>query len=265
MSNSKTHKYNKLFSLAKKTVAITGGLGLIGNEIVNACSELNAHVIVLDINKEKADSIIQKNPNISFELFDITDIPNLQNKIISLYSKYKNIDCWVNSAYPRTPDWGNPIEQISYESWQKNIDMHLNGYCLTSKTICLEMKKRNIEGSIVNIGSIYGVVGNDLSLYEGTDINSPAAYSAIKGGIINFSRYLASQFGIYKIRINTVCPGGVFDSQNPVFVNNYIKRTPLRRMALPEDIAASVVFMLTNGSSYITGQTIMVDGGWTII
>ena len=126
-------------------------------------------------------------------------------------------------------------------------------------------KEKEIKGSIINLGSIYGIQGNDFTIYEKTDITSPAAYSAIKGGIINFTRYLASYFGRDGIRVNSVCPGGIFDSQNKIFVKNYEHKVPLKRMGKPEDVASTVLFLASDASSYITGATIMVDGGWTIV
>jgi NAD(P)-dependent dehydrogenase (short-subunit alcohol dehydrogenase family) len=126
--------------------------------------------------------------------------------------------------------------------------------------------KNNLSGSIVNVASIYGVVGNDFTIYENTDgMTSPAAYSAIKGGIINFTKYLASYFGSYGIRVNAVSPGGIFNHQNKTFVKQFEYKVPLKRMARPEEIAPSITFLLTDESTYITGHNLIVDGGWTSI
>ena len=121
------------------------------------------------------------------------------------------------------------------------------------------------SGAIVNIASIYGVVGNDFTLYEEYGGTSPAAYSAIKGGIINFTRYLASYYGKKGIRINCVSPGGIFDHQNPSFVARYEAKVPMGRLGNPDDIAPSVSFLLSDEAKYITGQNLIVDGGWTCI
>ena len=121
------------------------------------------------------------------------------------------------------------------------------------------------SGSIVNIASIYGVVGPDFNIYEGTTMTMPAAYSAIKGGLISFTKYLASYLGPNNIRVNAVSPGGIFDNQNPIFVNNYNNKVPLRRMGNPDDIIPAIIFLLSEDAKYITGQNLIIDGGWTSI
>ena len=174
------------------------------------------------------------------------------------------MDVWVNCAYPRTDDWGNVVEKLSLDSWKKNVDMHLNGTAWLNRSVALIMKEQR-SGSIINMSSIYGVVGNDFTVYDGTDMTSPMAYSAIKGGINSLTRYLASYFGPFNVRVNSVCPGGVFNHQAPAFVKSYSNKTPLKRMGKPDEIAAVVLFLASDAASYITGSNIMVDGGWTAI
>jgi NAD(P)-dependent dehydrogenase (short-subunit alcohol dehydrogenase family) len=125
--------------------------------------------------------------------------------------------------------------------------------------------KAQQSGAIVNIGSTYGVVSPDFTVYDGTEMTSPAAYTAIKGGVINFTRYLAAYFGKHGIRANCVSPGGIFDNQNPVFVKNYEHKVPLHRMGKPSDIAGPVAFLLSDDAAYVTGHNLMADGGWTCI
>ena len=133
---------------------------------------------------------------------------------------------------------------------------------LRSKEKFSAMKKRG--GSIINIASIYGVVAPDFSIYEGTTMTMPGAYAAIKSGIIGMSRYMASYYAPYKIRVNSVSPGGIRDKQPVSFIKKYEKRTPLGRMGTPADVAAAVLYLSADASSYVTGQNIIVDGGWTI-
>ena len=241
----------------KKVVIVTGGKGLLGKEIISHLNSKGNIAINADINVK--DDLDRNEINCN-----ITDVNSVTNMISKVVIKYGKIDGFVNNAYPRTKDWGNHFEDIEIASWNLNIDMQLNSIFITSKFI-LEVMKKQGYGSIVNIASIYGVVGPDFNIYEDTQMTMPAAYSAIKGGIINFTRYLASYYGPFNIRVNCVSPGGIFNNQNPFFVNNYIKKVPLRRMATPQDISPGVTFLISEESKYITGQNIIIDGGWTSI
>lgn len=260
--------YTEKFSLKGKTAFVTGGLGLLGSEVVKAFTDAEAQVVILDIDEKKglefASGLKNDGKDVSFEVFDITDLENIDKKINTLNKEYSKLDVWVNAAYPRTKDWGNKVEDLSLQSWEKNVDMHLNSYCWISRKVCMVMREQK-GGSLINFGSIYGVVGNNFNIYEGTEMSPPAEYPAIKGGIINFGRYLASYFGEFNVRVNTICPGGIFDNQNELFVKNYSKQTPLKRMGKPEEIASAILFLASDAASYITGIVLMVDGGWTAI
>lgn len=261
--------YLEKFKLEGKTAVVCGGLGLLGKEIAVALAQAGARVIILDINKDEwkkfREEIAEEILNIEFLKFDITKVKELKKNIKVLFEKFKTIDIWVNTAYPRTKDWGNKLEDVAPESWQRNVDMHMNSYCLMTKEVSCFMHQKKIRGSIVNIASIYGMRGPDFSIYEDTNLTNPAAYAAIKGGIINFTRYVASYYGSSGIRCNAVSPGGVYNNHSEKFVSNYSKRTPLSRMAEPEEIASAVLFLASEASSYITGTNLVVDGGWTII
>jgi NAD(P)-dependent dehydrogenase (short-subunit alcohol dehydrogenase family) len=245
-----------MFSINDKVIVITGGNGLLGKQMVSTFREQGATVVAADIyfeEKSEDDFII-----------DITDENSVKEGIAAIVKKYNRIDGWVNNAYPRTKDWGNKFEDISPESWRKNVDMHLNGYFLCCQVVLEQMKNQRF-GSLINMSSIYGLVGPDFTVYEGTEMTMPAAYSAIKGGLNNFTRYLASYYGAYQIRVNTVSPGGIFDNQPESFVNNYNKKVPMKRMGSPKDIVSAVYFLLTDDSSYVTGHNLVVDGGWSAI
>jgi NAD(P)-dependent dehydrogenase (short-subunit alcohol dehydrogenase family) len=259
--------YQDKFSLVNKTAVVTGGAGLLGKEVVTALAQAGAKVLILETDLEKAAIIVDElNASKLYAQsvqFDITEIAKIQENIDKVWQSVKYIDIWVNCAYPRTKDWNTIVENITSESWQENVDMHLNSYSLTSKYIAEKMKERG--GSIINVSSIYGTLGPDFSLYEGTKMTLPMAYAAIKGGIITVSKYLASYFGKYKVRVNTVCPGGIFDNQDPLFVDRYNRKTPLNRMAKAEEVASTILFLASDAASYITGETIMVDGGWSAV
>ncbi len=259
--------YLDLFSLGSKVAYVTGGSGSIGSEVSKAFASAGAKTIIIDIDEGKGrkleNEINKQGFTAFFEKIDTADLENIDDCLEKLIKKYKGLDVWVNSAYPRTKDWGNKVENLNINSWRKNVDMHMNSYIWISRKVCLMMKNRG-GGSLINLGSIYGVQGNDFSVYEGTDMTSPMPYAAIKGGIINSTRYLASYFGKYNVRVNSVCPGGIFNNQDPKFVKNYSKKTPLKRMGYPKEIASVVLFIASDASSYITGETLMIDGGWTI-
>lgn len=243
--------------LSGKIIIVTGGSGLLGKEIINKLILEGAFCINVDISHETSDDL-------SLLKCDITNKHSVDNCINLIIDKYQKIDGLVNNAYPRTKDWGNKFEDINYESWQKNVDWQLNSYFYFTQQVSKHMMTKK-SGSIVNMSSVYGIVGPDFTVYDGTTMTMPAAYSAIKGGIINFTRYLAAYLGPFNVRVNTISPGGIFDNQNPIFVENYNKKVPMRRMGLPEDISPSAVFLLSEEAKYITGQNLAVDGGWTCI
>ncbi len=260
--------YKNLFSLENKNIFITGGAGLIGTEITKAVAELGGTPIIIDINEklsmELCKKLINDGYNCNYENIDLTKLENIDSVIEELVKKYSIIDSWVNNAYPRTNDWGNKVEDLTLDSWRKNVDMHMNSYSWISRKVCMQMKDQGY-GSLINFGSTYGLLGNDFSIYEGTSMTSPMGYSAIKGGIINLSRYLSAYFGPFGVRVNTLCPGGIFNYQPESFVKKYSEKTPLKRMGNPEEIASACIFLASEASSYITGHTLVVDGGWTAI
>lgn len=243
--------------LLNRVIVVTGGNGLIGKAIIESIRNAGGVGISADL-FDKTD----------FDTFsircDITNEQSIQVALESIYEKFGRIDGIVNSAYPRTKDWGNRFEEISVESWRKNCEYQLDS-CFMVCQKSIPYLKANKGSAIVNIGSTYGVVGPDFTVYKDTSLTSPAAYSAIKGGIINFTKYLASYFGQYGIRVNCVSPGGIFDNQDQTFVKNYEEKVPMRRMGRPEDIGGPVTFLLSEEASYITGHNLMVDGGWTCI
>lgn len=245
-----------MFKLDNKVIIVTGGSGLLGKEIINCLKILGATAINADIN-------IKSNLKEGSLCVDVTSEKSVLDAVKSVSTFYGKIDGLVNNAYPRTSDWGTRFEDLTYESWRKNIDMQLNTVFLFTQNIMPELLKT--KGSIVNIGSIYGVVGNDFTIYRNTEVSTAAQYSAIKGGVISLTRYLASYYGKKGVRVNCVSPGGIFDNQNGNFIANYEDKVPLGRMGKPDDIAPVVSFLLSNAAKYITGQNILVDGGWTAV
>jgi NAD(P)-dependent dehydrogenase (short-subunit alcohol dehydrogenase family) len=245
-----------MHNLENKIIIVTGGSGLLGKAIIEHIKQSYGTPINFDLTN---------NCDCDFLKVDITNQEEIETGVKTIVEKFGKIDGLVNNAYPRTQDWGIPFEDDhNLTSWRKNVDLQLNSYVASCQEIIKVMKVQQF-GSIVNIASIYGVVGNDFTVYEGTDLKTAAPYSAIKGGLINFTRYIASYYGRYGIRANCVSPGGIFDKQNPIFVENYEKKVPMKRMGTPEDIAPGVSYMLSDGSQYVNGQNLIIDGGWTAI
>lgn len=241
--------------LSEKKIIVTGGNGLIGAEICRDIEQNGGVAINLDLHEKEFDNKI---------FCDITNYDSVLNALSNIKKSFGVIHGLVNNAYPRTKDWGEPFESMTYNSLKTNVDWQMNSYLLFCQKI-LPIFRESGGGSVINIASIYGVVGNDFSIYEDTNMEPPMPYTAIKGGLINATKYLASKYGRENIRFNCVSPGGVYDNQPNEFVQAYENKTPLKRMANPVDIAPTVSFILSEKASYITGQNIIIDGGWTII
>lgn len=255
--------YLKKFKITNRLVFVLGGQGLIGKEITKAMLDAGAKVIVLDKKKFK----INKNQNIFFQKFDVSIPENIEKQYLYLIKKYGVPDIFINSSYPKTKDWSsNSFGKINYKSFAKNINIHLNSFSWLAKLVADSMVKSKKKGNIIQLSSIYGVVGQDLSIYLGTNMKESMSYSVIKGGINNLTRQMASYYGKYNIRINAICPGGVSDTnQNKIFIKNYNRKVPLNRLAKNTEIASCILFLASDASSYITGSLLMVDGGWTAI
>lgn len=260
--------YRKLFDMKGKISVVTGGLGLLGKEVVTGLAQLGSRVIVADINAEKMKQIKRGSTsvsrNVDFYCLDISDEKSILLLIKFIEKKFGKLDVWVNCAYPKTEDWGKSFSNIKLSSWKKNVDAHLNGYAMSSHMAAEYMKRRE-KGSIINFSSIYGIVGPDFSIYNGTKMTMPVAYSYIKGGIVSFTKYMASYYGKYNIRVNCISPGGIYNKQPRTFVNRYAKKTPLRRMGEKEDAVGAVLFLASNASEYVTGHNLVVDGGWSVV
>lgn len=247
--------YKNLFNLEGEVIVICGAGGLIGKELVSCFEAHGADVIAADL---RIDGGLFKQ---GIEL-DINIEDSMSKALDEIYQKKGRLDSWVNCAYPRTSDWSKTLEDSSLEWFNTNTEIHLGGYFNASKLV-LERMKGSRKGSLINFSSIYGFLGPNFSIYKDLPMTNPVAYSAIKAGIINLSKYLATYYGAYNLRVNTISPGGVFDNQNPEFVERYNKLTPLGRMANKDEIAGSALFLAGSASTYISGHNLVVDGGWS--
>jgi len=257
--------------LDKKIIVITGASGYIGRCISKSISMLGADLILVDKDKKKLSSLnldIQKyNPtNIKIIAADLTK----SKDILKITNYIKNnkliIDGLVNAVgmvgTNKIKGWNTEFKNQSQDAWNQAIDNNLTAILFFIQKIETHMKN-SIDPSIVNISSIYGSYAPDYNLYKNSNINNPAGYSVSKAGLTYLSKWLASTLAP-KIRVNSVSPGGISRNQDKKFVSKYIEKTLLKRMATEEDIAGCVAFLLSSLSSYITGQDIIVDGGWGI-
>lgn len=243
---------------------------MIGGAFSRVCAECGANTVIVDIDKEKGMKIVEKikketkNKNVIFQKCDITNTESIQSLIKITLSRFRKIDALVNSAYPKNKNYGRKFEDVTFEDFCENVNMHLGGYFLMTKLVAATMKKQKY-GNIINIASTYGFSAPKFEIYEGTNITMPIEYAAIKGGIINLTRYLASYLGKYNIRANSISPGGVFDNQPESFVKKYSERVILgKRMAKQDDLTGVLIFLLSDESKYMTGQNIVADGGFTL-
>lgn len=264
----------ELFSLKGKSAVVTGAAGLIGKEHCRALSEAGANVIAADMDLEKTSVLAGSLPteSIGVEL-DVTSPESIKKLRDAVIKKFGHIDILVNNAAindmfesPKAALEQSRFENYPLELWQKSVDVNLTGVFLCSQILGYEMAQ-NKKGSIINIASTYGITAPDQSLYinkEGEQsFYKPPAYSATKGAIIMFTRYLASYWGREGVRVNTLTPGGVENGQDEFFIQKYSAKTPLGRMAAPTDYKGAVIFLASDASAYMTGANLVVDGGWT--
>ena len=257
---------NKI-KLTNKKVYILGGVGLIGSKVVVNTLSVGAEVIILDT----VTKPMQK--NVKHEKFDCSKLKTLEKNFNRIIKKLGCPDVFINCSYPRTSDWNEcSFNKITLKRMAKNIEIHMNSYAWLAKIVAEKMVKNNIKGSIINLNSIYGLLGQDLNIYEKTSMKENMPFSMIKGGLVNLTRQMASYYGRFGVRVNGICPGGLTGHvagksklQEKQFIRNYEKKVPLKRLGNPEEVANVITFISSDAASYITGSNILVDGGWTII
>ena len=261
-------KNTNFFDFKDKIIYVVGGSGLIGIEIVKDLLKYNAKIIILDLNKPKNINL-QKQDQIFFQKFNCNSISEKDFNITNFFKKYGDPYALINCSYPRDKNWvKNNFSEMKTSSFKKNLELHLISYAIIAKDTANYMAKKKIQGSILLFSSIYGFLGQDLSLYKRTSMRENFTYSVIKGGITNVSRQMCSYYGRFNIRINTISPGGLYGHiagknkiQNKIFIDNYSKKTPLSRMGRSSEISKSAIFLISSKASYISGINLVVDGG----
>lgn len=253
-----------------KVVIVTGGAGLIGRSFVRAVINSGGTAIIADADESAGKRVIGEltaelqTDRIDFINVNIVEEESVQGMIRDVLSKHQRIDALVNNAYPRNKNYGRKFEDVEFEDFCVGLSLHLGGYFLVSKEVSKVMVKQQ-SGVIVFIASIYGFMAPRFELYENTDFTSPVEYSAIKGGLLSLTKYLASYLGKHGIRVNALSPGGVYNHQPESFVDQYVKKVVVgKRMADPSDLSGALTFLISDSARYVTGQNIVVDGGWSI-
>lgn len=255
--------------LNNKVVVITGGAGLIGKEFVKAVVENNGIAIIADINEEIGNdtklklSDELKSDKIDFVKLDITSKDSLNTCIEYLDKKYGKIDALVNNAYPRNRNYARKFFDVEYEDFVENIGLNLGGYFTTSQQFAQYFRKQNY-GNIINISSIYGVVAPKFEIYEDTPMTMPVEYAAIKSGLIHLTKYMAKYFKGMDIKVNTISPGGIFDSQPESFLHRYKNECLSKGMLDKSDLKGTLIYLLSDMSRYVNGQNIIVDDGFSL-
>lgn len=267
------------FSLAGRVAVVTGAAGLLGRQHCRALADAGATVIATDRDEVGCEGVArglreQGLSGVHAVVADITDVASLGRLREQVLRIGDRIDVLVNNAAINDRvDNGEDAARFSrfetfpLASFREALDVNVTGTFLTCQVLGAEMVRRQ-GGSIINVASTYGLVGPDQRIYrrpDGTQAfwKSPV-YPASKGAVLAFTRYLATYWADRRVRVNSLSPGGIAQAgQEPSFVANYQDRTPLGRMADPDEMRGAVLFLASDASSYVTGTNLVVDGGWT--
>ncbi len=251
---------------------VTGGAGILGRLFCRALVQAGAQVAVVDLNAEAAqDAASAIGHQAAGFACDVSDPASVTAVVEAVMGRFGRIDVLINNAATKTADvraFFEPFETYSLETWREVMGVNIDGMFLMAQAVGKEMLRAGRGGRIVQTASIYGLVGPDSRIYEGSDylggpINTPAVYSASKAAVVGLTKWLATHWADKGIRVNCLVPGGVSSGQNGVFADNYSARVPMGRMARGEEMCPPLVFLASEASSYVTGQILAVDGGWT--
>lgn len=253
-----------LFRLGGRVALVTGGAGIYGVHITSALAEAGARVVIGSRNIERGRELAERLTGLGLEVvaaqLDLGSKDSIQGLRDWIVARFGRLDILFNNAVARS---GGDMSTTTEEEWEETMKVNSTGLFLSCKIFGEQMVEQR-SGVIVNIASIYGLVGPQFEIYENAGFTNPANYAFSKGGMINFTRYLASYYGRYGIRVNAISPGGFQTAdQSEEFVRRYAAKTLLGRMASDDDIKGAAVFLSSDASSYITGQNLIVDGGWT--
>lgn len=257
-------------NLSNMIYIITGSSGHLGSAIACSLSELGAELILVDhpsSDFESVELLLSSIPGSRYHVIhcDLSDEHSRFQFIDHVKTNYKSVSCLINNAAYVGSDsligWSVPFEEQSLSAWRSAFEVNVTAPFHLIQAFA-PLMRNDPSASVLNISSIYGLLGPDWSLYEGTTMSNPAAYSASKGALIQLTRWLATTLAP-SIRVNAIAPGGIKRGQPLSFQQKYVLRTPLKRMAEENDFLGTILFLTSSMSSYVTGQVIMVDGGWS--
>lgn len=255
--------------LKNKVVVVTGGAGLLGKVFVEGIVKNNGIAIIADINPESGNKTKEQlntelnTKNVDFVELNITSKESINQAVESVFSKYGKIDAWVNNAYPRNKNYGRKFFEVEYADFCENMNLNLGGYFLASQQVSLFFKKQGY-GNIVNISSIYGHIAPRFEVYEGTPMTMPVEYAVIKSGLLHLTKFMAKQFKGMNIRVNALSPGGIFDNQPEPFLSKYKELCLNKGMLDKQDMQGTLIYLLSDLSTFVNGQNIIVDDGFTL-
>ncbi len=270
-----------LFRLDNKVIIITGGAGFLGKMHAEAVAAFGGIPVLLDISESalrKTEEEINSNYNIVSQSYvvDITNENAVIDNVKEVLEKYGRIDGLINNASnnPKIEEGKNEnfsrLENFPLETWNQDFAVGLTGAFLCAKHYGFEMSRNDTGGSIVNISSDLGIISPDQRLYsdkklkEHEQLVKPVSYSVVKTGLLGLTRYLATYWP-KKVRCNAICPGGVENGQPKEFLENVRKLIPMDRLAHRTELQGSLVFLLSNASSYMNGSILVVDGGRSVL
>jgi NAD(P)-dependent dehydrogenase (short-subunit alcohol dehydrogenase family) len=263
-------------SLNGKTAIITGGAGILGKHFSEGLASCGSHVVIVDLNKNEAEifasDLTQRYGQhcISIEC-DVSEPASVNSMVDEVVKQFGDIHVLHNNAASKSSDleaFFAPFEEYTLDQWREVTKVNLDGMFLMAQAVGRKMVEQNRGGSIIQTASIYGLLGPDPRIYQGSSymgraINTPAVYSASKAAVIGLTKHLATYWADKNIRVNCLTPGGVESGQNDSFKEKYSNRVPLGRMAQPEEMVGALLYLASNASSYMTGQNIIIDGGWS--
>ncbi len=264
--------FSELSNLQGRRALITGGAGHLGRVFADTLGELGADLLLVDLPGSKLEDFANEvrkrwNVNVSIYYCDLESQVQRAELIQWVADSEIPLNILVNNAAfvgtSNLPGWRVPFEVQSLETWRRAIEVNLTGVFDLCKGLT-PILRNSRNSSIVNIASIYGFLGPDWDLYKGTEMSNPAAYAASKAGLIQLTRWLSTTVSP-EIRVNSISPGGIFRSQPEVFVERYIEKTPLGRMAVEDDFRGAIAYLASDMSRYVTGHNLVIDGGREVL